>query len=109
MPVKNRILFIFSLYHFLEDFTRWAGTSPWGVTLPNIDSVLIGRQDFARTRQLTLLPFFPKREWKKRPASLRRKETRFTRIDANALLVAPKETAEEAERRLATCHSSPNI
>jgi hypothetical protein len=30
-------------------------------------------------------------------------------IDANALLVAPKETEAEAERRLATYHSSPNI
>jgi hypothetical protein len=79
MPVKNRILFIFSLYRFLEDVTRWAGTSLWGITLPNIDSVLIWRQTtireanvscwatdswraweahFARTRQLTLSPCF---------------------------------------------------
>ncbi len=58
MPVKYRIFFIFGLYRFLEDFTRWVGTSPWGVTLPNIDSVLIWRQDFARTRQLTLSPCF---------------------------------------------------
>ena len=30
----------------------------WGVTLPDIDSVLIWRQDFARTRQPTLSPCF---------------------------------------------------
>jgi hypothetical protein len=30
----------------------------WGVTLPNLGSVLIWRQDFARTRQLTLSPCF---------------------------------------------------
>jgi hypothetical protein len=58
MPVKSRILFMFSLYRFLEDFTQRVGTSLWGVTLPNIDCVLIWRQDFARTRQLTLSPCF---------------------------------------------------
>jgi hypothetical protein len=109
MPVKNRIFFIFSLYRFLDDFTQWVGTSLWGVTLPNIDSVLIWRQDFARTRQLTFSPCFSQARMEEKSREFARRETRFTRIDANALLVAPKETEAEAERRPATYHSSPNI
>ena len=207
MPVKNRILFIFSLYRFLEDFMQWMGISLWGITLrpicgvrvadagparrslakvaghaetyasqdrrrvgclasrhfgqslhpPSCDfgatsrrivshnlsrfhhlavvrrrfgSVLIWRQTtireanvscwatnswraweahFARTRQLTFSPCFSQARMEEKSREFARRETRFTRIDANALLVAPKETEAEAERRPATYHSSPNI
>ena len=72
-------------------------------------SVLIWRQDFARTRQLTFSPCFSQARMEEKSREFARRETRFTRIDANALLVAPKETEAEAERRPATYYSSPNI
>ena len=41
MPVNNRIFFIFGFYRFLEDVTRWVGTSLWGITLRPIYGVRV--------------------------------------------------------------------